>query len=68
MGTDYPPPSQERACLRCMWWQRTNSVVGHCKRMPPARPDGESAGAWPMTGRGDWCGEFKPDSGDGKSW
>lgn len=61
METEYPSSTQERACMRCMWWARLNSVAGYCKRMPPQRTeDGE--GFWPMTGRGDWCGEYKQDA------
>lgn len=59
MNTKYPPATQDRACMHCMWWDQYNSVAGHCKRMPPSRPDGEAEGFWPMTGRSDWCGEFK---------
>ena len=59
MESGYPKDDQERACLRCLWWLPFNSLTGHCKRMPPARPHGEAEGFWPMTGRGDWCGEYK---------
>jgi hypothetical protein len=59
METDYPK-STERACMCCVWWQFMNSVTGHCKRMPPARTE-EGEGRWPVTGRADWCGEFKRD-------
>ena len=59
MSTERPRDDQKRACLRCLWWRQINSVVGHCKRMPPALIDGESEGFWPMTGRGDWCGEYR---------
>ena len=56
--TNFPPPDQERACMRCLWWLKRNSVCGQCRRMPPVRTeDGE--GFWPTTGRADWCGEFK---------
>mgnify|MGYP000570677826 FL=1 len=59
MQTEYPGHEQKRACMRCIWWLARNSVVGQCRRMPPARPDGEAAGFWPMTGRADWCGEYR---------
>ena len=54
----HPEPEQRRACMRCIWWQARNSVIGQCRRMPPSRPEGEAAGFWPMTGRADWCGEY----------
>lgn len=58
MQTEHPPETQARACLRCIWWLKRNSVCGQCRRMPPVRTeDGE--GFWPMTGRADWCGEFQ---------
>ena len=50
--------NQLRACMRCTWWEPFNSAAGHCKRMPPVRPDDDAEGAWPMTGRADWCGEY----------
>lgn len=59
MELEHPRDDDKRACMRCLWWRPTNSVVGYCKRMPPARQEGGSEGFWPMTGRGDWCGEFR---------
>ena len=50
--------NQPRACMRCAWWEPFNSAAGHCKRMPPVRVDDDAEGAWPMTGRADWCGEY----------
>lgn len=65
MKSEMPKPNQERACGRCMWWLPLNSVAGYCKRMPPYRTeDGE--GLWPMTGRGDWCGEYIPMPKEGE--
>lgn len=58
METDYPKSTQERACMFCAWWQFMNSVTGQCKRMPPVRTE-EGERFWPVTGRADWCGEFK---------
>lgn len=56
------PPKPGPACSRCHWWDGINSVVGKCKRMPPAAhfDDGRY---WPITGRADWCGEFKQSWG-----
>lgn len=59
MTMDTQDPSKNRpACCRCNWWSFLNSVTGQCRRMPPAAhfDDGHY---WPITGRADWCGEFK---------
>ena len=56
------PKHNGPACCKCHWWCFINSVTGHCKRMPPAA-DFNSGHFWPITGRGDWCGEFRPHIG-----
>ena len=56
------PKHKGPACGKCHWWCFINSVTGHCKRMPPAA-DFNSGHFWPITGRGDWCGEFRPHIG-----
>ena len=59
MNTKFPEEDQPRACHRCMWWEPWGSLSGECRRMPPARVGDEGEGFWPLTGCGDWCGEFK---------
>ncbi len=49
------------ACCRCQWWEATSSIIGKCKRLPPAAHF-ESGHYWPLTGRADWCGEFRFDA------
>lgn len=53
-----PMPKSGSACGRCMFWDGTRTVAGRCKRMPPAAHF-ESGHFWPITGRADWCGEFR---------
>lgn len=56
------PKHSGPACCRCHWWSFLNSTTGKCKRMPPAAHF-EDGHYWPITGRGDWCGEFSPSAG-----
>lgn len=50
---------------RCYFWEPVNSVVGQCHRMPPvADLDGMDGHFWPLTGRADWCGEYRPADED----
>ncbi|WP_156899520.1 hypothetical protein [Pleomorphomonas koreensis] len=63
-------------CETCAFWQRedplqskrkeaSRAVFGECRRHAPRlkfeRYDGgDRESAWPPTGQGDWCGEFRP--------
>lgn len=58
MNTESPGDNMA-SCNKCHWWCFINSVTGHCKRTPPTAHF-EDGHYWPVTGRADWCGEFKP--------
>lgn len=62
METKAPKPNMA-SCNKCHWWCFLNSVTGLCKRFPPAAHF-EEGHYWPITGRGDWCGEFTPSPGN----
>ena len=53
------PKDNCASCSKCHWWSFNSSVTGQCKRYPPA-VHFEDGHYWPVTGRGDWCEEFKP--------
>lgn len=46
------------SCGDCLFWREVADEDGHalggCRRYPPAYE------GWPMTGAGEWCGEFRP--------
>lgn len=46
----------EVRCEKCRYWDGIGSAstTGWCRRYPPEK----KAGLYPMTSRGDWCGEF----------
>jgi len=54
----HKPPESGACCGRCHFWTFLSSVSGQCHRMPPAAHF-EDGHYWPVTGRSDWCGEFK---------
>jgi len=69
-------------CKDCEWWDENAQVIedvdfGLCRKNPPiclrakvhcgANHSSENCGAWPITGAGDWCGEFVRRGTDGES-
>jgi len=44
-----------KCCAGCDWWRHINSVAGTCERHAPAIE------GFPVTARGDLCGDFKDD-------
>jgi hypothetical protein len=50
----------KHACENCDFWDKTQDILGICRRDPPKpNPEGEYC-LWPITAPGDWCGEFEP--------
>lgn len=55
---------REEYCHLCRYWQPdiVDFRVGSCRRHAPIR--GPMGGAWPITKRMDWCGEFRERYGE----
>jgi len=47
-------------CDSCMYWKRSNSAGGECRRYPPWIECTDKS-SWPMTVRDDFCGEWEED-------
>jgi hypothetical protein len=53
--------------MQCEYWQHLkqerqfhpSTHLGECRRNPPVATS-DTAGGWPFTTAGDWCGEFWP--------
>ena len=45
------------SCEECMFWDKSGSDKGRCRRNPPVRISGVMFG-WVTTDRLDWCGRF----------
>lgn len=55
-------------CAHCIYWRpdhlSSQPTSGHCHRFPPAvyaSPSGTVIQKFPLTDRGQWCGEWNDD-------
>lgn len=60
-------PAGTQSCETCLYWTSSGGGLGLCRRRAPSvalrtedAPDIQAK--WPLTGLGDWCGEWRRSS------